>query len=181
MRYLTTTVLASISVGISSVALADTCDISSFKDYMSYKQDIMTNLAYINRVASREDRSKNDKADINVLDYGSFTYGQASTLSSSLETLLDIKWSQRDQEWLLVSNLSDNGVKAYVECLQKQYANLVVNLSNTASNNDEFNVEYAWRPSYTAPNPAKMHIVFSNAVSKDAPNKIKPRRPMRSM
>jgi hypothetical protein len=174
MRYLVTILLASISLARPDLALADTCDISQFKNFMSYKQDIMTTLSYINRVASTEDRSKNDNADINVLDYGSFTYGQASSFSSSLETLLDIKWTQRDQEWLLVSNLSDEGVKAYVACLQKENnANLVVNLSPAASDSDEFFVNYAWRPSYAAPNPAQTHIILSNAVSKDAPSKIK--------
>jgi hypothetical protein len=118
-------ICTSLFLTISTIAVAGTCEVANFKDDLSYRQDIMTNLSYINQVASREDRSKNDKADIDILDYGSFTYGQASTFASSLATLLDIKWSQRDQEWLLVSNLSDNGVKAYVACLQQENANLV--------------------------------------------------------
>ncbi|MBV9983087.1 hypothetical protein [Bradyrhizobium sp.] len=163
--------LTSFALASASVANAQNCDVSQFKTNLSYKQDILTNLAYIHRVASREDRSKTDNADLNVLDFGSFTYGDASRLSSSLETMLDIKWSQRDQEWLLISNLDDNGVKGYIACLQNANANLAINLSPAASSSDEFNVEYAWKPSYAAPNPARFHIVLSNATS-DAPNKI---------
>jgi hypothetical protein len=92
MRYLGALFLVLV-VTSSSTAKADTCDISQFKNYMSYQQDILTNLSYIHRVASREDRTKSDNADLKVQDYGSLTYGQASTFATSLEKLLDIKWS----------------------------------------------------------------------------------------
>ncbi|MDR6900212.1 hypothetical protein [Rhizobium miluonense] len=156
----------------SCEARAESCDISKFKDYMSYTQDIMTNLSYINQVSSKEDRSKSDKADISIADYGSFTYGQASSITSSLESILNIKWSQRDQEWLLVSNLSDSGLDAYTKCLQSNDENFVATLSNSASGSDEFNVEYRWRPNYKAPDPARFNIVFSFGTSSDVPRKI---------
>jgi hypothetical protein len=156
----------------SSEAQAESCDISKYKDYMSYTQDIMTNLSYINQVSRKEDRSKSDKSDISIADYGIFTYGQASSLASSLESILDIKWSQRDQEWLLVSNLSDNGLSAYTKCLQSNDENFVATLSNSASNSDEFNVDYRWKPTYKAPDPSRFNIVFSFGTSSDVPRKI---------
>lgn len=61
-----------ILIAAHSLAQADDCDITKFKDQMSYHKDIMTNLAYINQIASREDRSKQDNADISVMNYGSF-------------------------------------------------------------------------------------------------------------
>jgi hypothetical protein len=69
--------IISVAVGLiliaaPSISWADDCDIVNYKDKMSYHKDIMTNLAYVNRIASREDRSKTDNADISVMNYGSF-------------------------------------------------------------------------------------------------------------
>jgi hypothetical protein len=173
MRKAMPILIAFLSLQVPGVALADTCDISEFKDYMSYHKDILTNLSYVERVASREDRSKGDSADIAIADYGSFTYADAAKLTASLESILDIKWSQEDQETLLTSSLSGDGLKAYTSCIQNAYGSLVVSLSDSASNSDEFFVDYVWKPTYTAPNPATMHILLSNATSESLPSKIK--------
>ncbi|WP_456842234.1 hypothetical protein [Bradyrhizobium sp. USDA 4486] len=139
---------------------------------MYYTKDLLTNLAYIERVASREDRKDSDKADLEILDYGKFTYGEAHSLTTTLEHMLDLKWSQRDQETLLTSTLDDFGVRAYVECLQHLNANLIVKLSDAATSSDEFILEYTWRPSYTV-NTVPFHVVLLNSSAKGAPSRIK--------
>jgi hypothetical protein len=170
--------IISVAVGLiliaaPSISWADDCDIVNYKDKMSYHKDIMTNLAYVNRIASREDRSKTDNADISVMNYGSFSYGDASRLTSSLESLLDIKWTQHDQEELLTATLTEQGSKDYIACLQsKNMQNFVVTLSDAATSSDEFIVNYAWKPSYAAPNPSIFHSTLLNASSPDAPAKV---------
>jgi hypothetical protein len=164
--------LFGLSSANASIASAETCDISQFKDYMSYSKDIMTNLAYIDQVVSQEDRSKSDSANIAVSDYGSFTYGDASKISSQIKTLLDIKWSQHDQEQLLTNSLTDKGVSAYIGCLNSNNANFIVTLSPSASNSDEFIVNYTWAPHYKAPNPAKISAILLNATSTNLPKKV---------
>jgi len=87
--------------------------------------------------------------------------------------LLDIKWSQHDQEELLTSTLSTEGSKDYISCLQnKVMQNFVVTLSDAATSNDEFIVNYAWRPTYTARNPSVFHSTFVNASSPNVPKTI---------
>jgi hypothetical protein len=72
----------------------------------------------------------------------------------------------------LVSNLTDKGLSGYLGCL-KDKNNLTIDLSSGASGKIEFIVDLAWRPHYSAPNPAKVAIVMLNVTSKGAPNKIR--------
>ncbi|MBY5475290.1 hypothetical protein HFO86_34670 [Rhizobium leguminosarum] len=173
MQFRTALFVSSLFSAIPSLAWAETCPIQNFKNYMSYSKDMMTNLSYINQVASKEDRSKSDNADLNILDYGTFNWKDASRLTQSLETLLEIKWSQKDQESLLISNLSSEGENAYIKCLQELNANLVITPSNGASTHDEFLVDYAWRPIDPAsPKTADFNILVTNAIASDVPKKI---------
>jgi hypothetical protein len=97
MRLLSLAIFFAIALNANS-CLAEDCDISRFKDELSYTKDIMTNPSYIDRVASRLDRTGKEGTNIKFLDIASLDYNQASTLSSSLQRLLNIQWSQRDQE-----------------------------------------------------------------------------------
>ena len=86
---------------------------------------------------------------------------------------MDIKWSQQDQEWLLTSSLSSKGVDAYKACVETQNPSLILHLSDTAGDSDEFIVDYVWKPSYAAPNPADFHIVALNASLSGDPKNVK--------
>ena len=161
--------------GIASGAYGETCDISNFKDDMDYKKDISTNLAYINDISSKEDRSKQDNANLSVQDYGSFTYGDASKFSSSLERILHITWSQEDKEWLLLKSLTDKGLQAYKLCMQNTQVPVVVEISDVAGVSDEFSVAYTYDPRNDpdAVENGKFTATLINLKATDFPKNVK--------
>lgn len=164
-----------IAVVSSSSAAAQYCNIVDFKGKVIYKKDVLTNLSYIDQIASRLDKSDAESQNIGFLDIATMNSDQASRFSSSLQRILDVKWSQREQEWILISQLDANGLIAYHDCLEKNEANLWLKLGEGAGGKLTFLVDMAWHPHYNAPNPSKINYRVLNAkVTANPPKTIIP-------
>jgi hypothetical protein len=160
---------------MSPFAAAAQCPMTEFKDEINYRKDLLTNLSYIDQVATHSDKKEANSQNVAFLDIANMNTNQASSLSSSLQRMLNIQWSQHDQEWLLVSQLTDKGLKAYYQCLETNKSNLMVHPGEGAGGKLQFLVDMQWRPNYNAPNPSIITYRLLNAsVAKDAPKTIRP-------
>lgn len=100
---------------------------------------------------------------------------QASQFSSALQRILNVQWSQREQEWIIISQLDSSGLKAYEDCLEKNEVNLWLKLGEGAGGKLQFLVDLAWHPRYNAANPSKINYRLLNAkITANPPKAIPP-------
>lgn len=145
-----------LHLGYGNALAVDECDIIKFKDEISYTKDVVTNLAYIRKSLETSSESSNPNFSISFLDIVSLGYSDAQKASTSLEKLLNVNYSQSDREWLLISQLTDKGLKAYTQCLKDQKQNFSVTLSNGAEGKQQFFAVVYSHPFFDAPNPQRL-------------------------
>jgi hypothetical protein len=145
------------------------CDILKFKDQISHTKDVVTNLAFISKSTERRDQASNPNFALSFLDIVSLGFNDAQKAASSLEKLLDIKYSQSDKQWLLISQLSATGQAAYSDCLKSLKQNFSVVLSDNAAFKRQFFVIVSSHPFFPAPNP---QILAVSMLGGKVPGKV---------
>ncbi|MGO8301040.1 hypothetical protein ACC817_33545 [Rhizobium ruizarguesonis] len=126
-------------------------------DIVDLSHETETSLVLLER-RLQEDESQN-KGGV-VASYGAYKFNadQARQARSSLSTLLNIDYSQKEKTNVYISTFSDNEVTAYIACLRERSDPISHNFVGDILSRDAFFVSINWHPDYT-PEGAEQTLV----------------------
>ena len=153
---------AAVAVLISSAANSAPCDVSQFKDQINYHGKLEATLAYTDQIASALASEGNQGLTVNFMDLGDIGFSDANKITQSLKRIMQINWTHSEEHWLMVSQLSDNGKDALIQCFKASTQEpIVVTFTEGAAYKPAFNVQALWQQN--APNPANVQWLPINA------------------
>lgn len=148
MKLLRLFTLCLIITTAAGASIAAECNVGDFKAKDSGQLSVIQKLSYLNRMTEEEFSRRKQEADTGgqygiISGYGTFSDMKEDTQKRMSEISFD-QYGKYEKAWAQ-SSLDDNGLKAYVECLEHQGGfNLVVS-SITKQN---FKLIVSWSPGF---------------------------------